>query len=84
MTYGEMDLSPSLVFAGTHHYAIEVRVDPSTPKSAFYMEAAFNPYYIYNRDRPPGRPVINYSTILPYGKSGQEYNRAETSNNAGA
>jgi hypothetical protein len=76
--YGEVDLSPSLTFEGTNHYAIEVRVDPSTPKSAFYLEASFNPYWIYNRDRPPGRPVMNYPSMLPPGSSGQEYNRAET------
>lgn len=82
LKYGSQTL-PSLAISGSYHYAIELRVDPATPNAAFYTQATFSPYYIYNRDRPTGRPVLNAPNILPNGNSGQSYNRAEISNNSG-
>lgn len=84
VTYGVRDLAPALRITGDSHYAIEVRVDPETPTSAFYLQATYSPYYIYNRNRPPGRPIINYPSLLPYGSSGQGYNRAEISGDGGS
>lgn len=82
LRYGAKTLSPSLALTGDCHYAIEVRVDPATPNAAFYLQATYSPYYIYNRDRPAGRSVINFPALLPYGGSGRSYNRAEISADA--
>lgn len=85
-TYGQLPLHPSLSICGQYHYAVELRVAPDSPRTAFYIQAVYTPSRLYGQDIPPSQTVNvldRYPALLPWGNSGRSYNCAETSDDGG-
>jgi len=83
LRYGKLEIVPALAVTGALHYAVEVRVAPGSPRSAFYLEAMINGGSLYSRRKAVGRADLNLPQVWPAGGSGRTFNSAQASNDGG-